>query len=338
MTPKVMIILGSASDIKIAEKSTSVLEKLKIPYSVKVASAHRTHDKVKELVVDATNKGVEVFIGIAGLAAHLPGAIAAYTYKPVIGVPVNAKLGGLDALYACSQMPFPAPVATVGIDRGDNGAILAGQIIATHDNEVKDNISKLRLAYQEKVRVGEKEVLSKLNGDYIDKEFLANQENEPVESNVEKLNDAPLISIIAGSYTDLKTAKKVTSVLDKIGISYDLAIISPIRYADKFEDYMKKMENVKLFIAVSGLSALVTGSIVALSEKPVIGVPCSNNDDVHDALFTMVQMPPGVPVGTVGTDNGRNAAILAGEILGISSEKIKENLKWIKYKMQNYRN
>ncbi len=326
MTPKVMIILGSASDIKIAEKSTSVLEKLKIPYSVKVASAHRTHDKVKELVVDATNKGVEVFIGIAGLA------IAAYTYKPVIGVPVNAKLGGLDALYACSQMPFPAPVATVGIDRGDNGAILAGQIIATHDNEVKENISKLRLAYQEKVRIGEKEVLSKLNGDYIDKEFLANQENKHATSNVEKLNDAPLISIIAGSYTDLKTAKKVTSVLDRMGISYDLAIISPIRYADKFEDYMKKMENVKLFIAVSGLSALVTGSIVALSEKPVIGVPCSNNDDVHDALFTMVQMPPGVPVGTVGTDNGRNAAILAGEILGISNEKIKENLKWIKYK------
>lgn len=80
MTPKVMIILGSASDIKIAEKSIKVLEKLKITYSLRVASAHRTHDKVKELVLDATEEGVEVFIGIAGLAAHLPGAIAAYTY------------------------------------------------------------------------------------------------------------------------------------------------------------------------------------------------------------------------------------------------------------------
>ncbi len=76
-------------------------------------------------------------MGIAGLAAHLPGSIAAYTHKPVIGVPVDVKLGGLDALFASSQMPFPAPVATVGIDRGDNGAILAGQIIGVNDPEVK---------------------------------------------------------------------------------------------------------------------------------------------------------------------------------------------------------
>lgn len=117
-----------------------------------------------------------------------------------------------------------------------------------------------------------------------------------------------------------------------MNISYDLAIISPIRYANRFEEYMKKMEDVKLFIAVSGLSALVTGSIVALSEKPVIGVPCSNKRDINDSLLTMIQMPPGVPVGTVGSDNGRNAAILAGEILGITNDKIEDNLKWIKYK------
>jgi 5-(carboxyamino)imidazole ribonucleotide mutase len=332
MTPKVMIILGSASDIEIAKKSIKILEKLEIPYSLKVASAHRTHDKVKKLVVDATEAGVEVFIGIAGLAAHLPGAIAAYTYKPVIGVPVDAKLGGLDALYACSQMPFPAPVATVGIDRGDNGAILAGQIIATHDEEIKKNISKIRLEYQDKVKNGEKEVLSKLDGNFIDKNFLKEEFFEEKEITAEKVEEAPLVSIIAGSYTDLDSAKKVTSVLDRMGISYDLAIISPIRYADRFEEYMKKMEDVKLFIAVSGLSALVTGSIVALSEKPVIGVPCSSKGDVHDALLTMIQMPPGVPVGTVGSDNGRNAAILAGEILGLTNEKIEDNLKWIKYK------
>ncbi|MBX7076068.1 MAG: 5-(carboxyamino)imidazole ribonucleotide mutase [Methanobacteriaceae archaeon] len=332
MTPKVMIILGSASDIKIAEKSIKVLEKLKITYSLRVASAHRTHDKVKELVLDATEEGVEVFIGIAGLAAHLPGAIAAYTYRPVIGVPVDAKLGGLDALYACSQMPFPAPVATVGVDRGDNGAILAGQIIATYDNEIKKNISELRVDYQNKVKNGEEEVLSKLNGDYINKDFLSEDKGEKKGIEVEKVENAPLVSIIAGSYSDLDIAKKVTSVLDRMNISYDLAIISPIRYANRFEEYMKKMEDVKLFIAVSGLSALVTGSIVALSEKPVIGVPCSNKRDINDSLLTMIQMPPGVPVGTVGSDNGRNAAILAGEILGITNDKIEDNLKWIKYK------
>ena len=92
MTPKVMIILGSGSDIAIAEKSMKILEKLEIPYSLKIASAHRTPDLVRELVVQGTNAGIKVFIGIAGLAAHLPGAIAAYTHKPVIGVPVNVNV------------------------------------------------------------------------------------------------------------------------------------------------------------------------------------------------------------------------------------------------------
>ena len=109
-----------------------ILEKLQIPYSIKVASAHRTHDKVKKLVIDATKEGVEVFIGIAGLAAHLPGAIAAYTHRPVIGVPVKGAVEGLDSLYSCAQMPFPTPVLTVGVGRGDNAAILAGGTVSTH--------------------------------------------------------------------------------------------------------------------------------------------------------------------------------------------------------------
>ncbi|MCQ2738144.1 MAG: AIR carboxylase family protein, partial [archaeon] len=99
-----------------------------------------------------------------------------------------------------------------------------------------------------------------------------------------------------------------------------------------FEAYMSKRANTKLFIAISGLSALVAGSVVALSEKPVIGVPCSNALNGQDALLTMANMPPGVPIGTVGIDNGRNAAISAAEILAISDEKIEANLKWIKYK------
>lgn len=137
MTPKVMIILGSGSDIAIAEKSMKILEKLEIPYSLKIASAHRTPDLVRELVVQGTNAGIKVFIGIAGLAAHLPGAIAAYTHKPVIGVPVNVNVDGLDALYSSVQMPYPSPVATVGIDRGDNGAILAAQILGLYDEEIQ---------------------------------------------------------------------------------------------------------------------------------------------------------------------------------------------------------
>ena len=149
MTPKVMIILGSGSDIAIAEKSMKILEKLEIPYSLKIASAHRTPDLVRELVVQGTNAGIKVFIGIAGLAAHLPGAIAAYTHKPVIGVPVNVNVDGLDALYSSVQMPYPSPVATVGIDRGDNGAILAAQILGLYDEEIRKKVLELKEEYKQ---------------------------------------------------------------------------------------------------------------------------------------------------------------------------------------------
>ena len=181
MIPKVMIILGSASDKEIALKSIKILEKLQIPYSLKVASAHRTHDKVKKLVKDATSQGVEVFIGIAGLAAHLPGAIAAYTHRPVIGVPVDGAIGGLDALYACVQMPFPTAVTTVGINRGDNAAILAGEIIASYDKDVAERISALRVEYQKKVEAGEKELIESLDGEYFQKDFLAEEEYEKID-------------------------------------------------------------------------------------------------------------------------------------------------------------
>ena len=170
MVPKIMIIIGSASDKEIALKSIRILEKLQIPYSLKVASAHRTHDKVKRLVMDATEMGVEVFIGIAGLAAHLPGAIAAYTHRPVIGVPVDGAIGGLDALYACVQMPFPTAVTTVGINRGDNAAILAGEIIASYDEDVAERISDLRVEYQEKVEAGKKELVESREISCYDKE------------------------------------------------------------------------------------------------------------------------------------------------------------------------
>ena len=89
-----MVLLGSASDFVIAEKAINVLETMEIPYDVRVASAHRTHQKVKRIVEESTKNGVEVFMGIAGLSAHLPGIIAANTHKPVVAVPVEVKLGG----------------------------------------------------------------------------------------------------------------------------------------------------------------------------------------------------------------------------------------------------
>jgi len=348
MNPKVMIILGSASDSKIAQKAIDIFETLEIPYSLKVASAHRTHEKVKKLVVEATANGVEVFIGIAGLAAHLPGAIAAYTHRPVVGVPVDVKLNGLDALCATAQLPFPAPVATVGIDRGDNGAILAGQIIAVNNPEIRKSVSKLRKSYHEKVRTDEEKLVSEINGKFFIPDFLndydkINEEKmtkeEPHTDKVfkelgEELKDgeSPLVSVVPGSYSDIEEAKKVALTLDRLGITYDISVISPIKYPDKFKKYIEKMKDVKLFIAVTGLSAHVTGSITALSEKPVIGVPVEIKLNGLDSLLSMANMPPGVPVATVGIENGKNAGVLAGEILGISDKSIENNLKTMKYK------
>jgi len=347
MNPKVMIILGSASDLKIAQKAIDILETLKIPYSLKVASAHRTHEKVKKLVVEATENGVEVFLGIAGLAAHLPGAIAAYTHRPVVGVPVDVKLGGLDALCASAQMPYPAPVATVGIDRGDNGAILAGQIIGVNNPEIKKEVSKLRKSYHEKIRNDEEKLVSEIKGELFIPDFLndydeiTSEEINKKEPHTDKVfkesenfeeEDSPLVSVVPGSYSDIEEAKKVALTLDRLGISYDISVISPTRYPDKFEKYIGRMKDVKLFIAVTGLSAHVTGSIVALSEKPVIGVPCSVELNGLDSLLSMANMPPGVPVGAVGIENGRNAGVLAGEILGISNSDIENKLKLMKYK------
>jgi len=340
-----MIILGSSSDRKIAKKATDVLENLKIPYTLKVASAHRTHEKVKKLVVEGTANGVEVFIGMAGLAAHLPGAISAYTHRPVIGVPVDVKVGGIDALCASAQMPFPAPVATVGVDRGDNAAILAGQIIAVNNAETKEKVSELRKSYHDKIKNDEKKLVSEISGKFFIPDYLNNfdeitkeelKEKEPhttkvfKESEVEN-GEVPMVSLVPGSYSDIEEAKKVALTLDNLGITYDICVISPIRNPDKFEKYMEKMKDVKLFIAVAGLSAHVSGCIIALSEKPVIGVPRSVELSGLDSLLSMANMPPGVPVATVGIGNGRNGGVLAGEILGISDKNIESKLKLMKY-------
>ena len=339
MIPKVMIILGSASDKAVAKKTTDILEKLEIPYSLKVASAHRTHELVKELVIKGTEAGVEVFIGIAGLSAHLPGVIASYTFKPVIGVPVEGKLDGLDALYSIVQMPYPAPVASVGIDRGENAGILAGQIIGVNDAEVKENVNKLRKEYANKVMNSNKNDLDDFDGENHVKDFLDIDELELNDS--EYIDDSVTenieVGIIVGNHQDLTVAKKVESVLERLKITSSIRILCPIRSPKAFEQYVDSMQEVKLFIGISSQSAQVTGALTSLTSKPIIGVPCSTDLDINDSLLSMVSMPPGMPVGTVGIDNGKNAAFLAGEILALSNEdKIKflEKAKNKKINMQ----
>ena len=141
---KVGIVMGSDSDIKIAEKACDVLKKLEIPFEVHVYSAHRTPVQSAEFSKKAEENGFGAIIAMAGMAAHLAGAIAANTVVPVIGVPVKSSLDGLDALLATVQMPKGIPVATVAIDGGANAAYLAAQIIATSDKELYNKLLKER--------------------------------------------------------------------------------------------------------------------------------------------------------------------------------------------------
>ncbi|MHA1519840.1 MAG: 5-(carboxyamino)imidazole ribonucleotide mutase [Promethearchaeota archaeon] len=123
---QVAVISGSKSDEKIYQKITAVLDEQNIPYDLKIISAHRNPEEL-DAYVHSTN--AKVFICVAGLSAALPGVVASKTSKPVIGVPVSAKLGGLDALLSIVQMPPGVPVASVGIDNGKNAALLAIRIL-----------------------------------------------------------------------------------------------------------------------------------------------------------------------------------------------------------------
>ena len=330
-----MIILGSGSDIAIAEKAMDILDKLEIPYSLKIASAHRTPNVVREIVTQATDAGIEVFIGIAGLAAHLPGTIAAFTPRPVIGVPVDVKTEGMDALQSIVQMPYPSPIATVGIDRGDNAAILAAQFIGLHDDEVHEKVIKLRKEYREKVIESNESIVQRIDRPYIVNDFIKIKDleiNQPeVDNDIGCKNKDAEVAIIVGRQADMLTAKKIGSLLERLKITYDMKVVCPIRSNKKFISYVKCMKNAKIFIGVSSNSSQVTGGIVGLTARPVIGVPCTNENG-DDYLLTTVSMPPGVPVATVGINNGRNAAILAAEIFSIDNPELVQLLEKLKDK------
>jgi len=150
----VQIVLGSKSDMKVAKKAISILKELGMRYKVSIASAHRSPELVDKLISEAD---AEVFIAIAGLSAALPGVIAARTMKPVIGVPVSGTLN-LDAILSVVQMPPGVPVAAVGLDRGDNAALLAAEIIALKDEKVRKALVRHRQKLKDKVAQDSREV------------------------------------------------------------------------------------------------------------------------------------------------------------------------------------
>jgi 5-(carboxyamino)imidazole ribonucleotide mutase len=138
MTPKVSIIMGSTSDLGVMEAAAKVLNDFEIPFEINALSAHRTPDVVEKFARSAKGRGIKVIIAAAGMAAHLPGVVAAMTPLPVIGVPIKASFDGLDALLAIVQMPPGIPVATVAVDGAMNAALLAVQIIASGDEALME--------------------------------------------------------------------------------------------------------------------------------------------------------------------------------------------------------
>lgn len=143
--------MGSTSDYPIMEKAAQFFNDMHIPFEINALSAHRTPEAVEEFSLNAKKRGIKVIIAAAGMAAHLPGVIAASTTLPVIGVPIKASLDGLDALLAIVQMPPGIPVATVGINGALNAAILATQILASSNQDIEEMFSKYKEGLKKKI-------------------------------------------------------------------------------------------------------------------------------------------------------------------------------------------
>ncbi len=149
MNKKIGIIMGSDSDLPIMKEACEVLEEFEVDYDLQVISAHRTPEEARKYALEAEDNDVKTIIAGAGKAAHLPGVIAASTLVPVIGVPIRTStLGGADSLYSMVQMPGGIPVPTVALNGAKNAALLALQMIAIDDQEIKDKL----LSYREKMR------------------------------------------------------------------------------------------------------------------------------------------------------------------------------------------
>jgi phosphoribosylaminoimidazole carboxylase PurE protein len=155
----VCIIIGSDSDAAVMEQACKALDEAGVPYEMHVASAHRSPERTKQVVTDAERDGAAVFIAGAGMAAHLPGVVAAYTTKPVIGVPLSGSaLQGLDSLLAIAQMPPGVPVATVAIGGARNAGILAVEILAIEDERLAGRLKEQRAAMAATVAEKSKQV------------------------------------------------------------------------------------------------------------------------------------------------------------------------------------
>lgn len=158
MKPLVSIIMGSTSDLPVMEKACKFLDEMEIPFEVNALSAHRTPDAVEKFARGAKDRGIKVIIAGAGMAAALPGVIAASTPLPVIGVPIKGMLDGLDAMLSIIQMPPGIPVATVGVNAAQNAAILAVEIMALSDDLLAAHVAEFKSGLKAKIERANKEL------------------------------------------------------------------------------------------------------------------------------------------------------------------------------------
>ncbi len=162
MGPKVSIIMGSTSDLDVMAKAAQLLDEFEIPFEMNALSAHRTPDEVEQFAKGARERGIKVIIAGAGMAAHLPGVIAAMTPLPVIGVPINASMAGFDSVLSIVQMPPGIPVATVAVNGAMNAAILAVQMMATGDSALMQKMIDYKQSLKQKIVKANRE-LSEVN-------------------------------------------------------------------------------------------------------------------------------------------------------------------------------
>ena len=151
MKPIVSIIMGSTSDLPVMEKACQMLNTLEIPFEVNALSAHRTPEAVEQFAREAKERGLKVIIAAAGMAAALPGVIAASTTLPVIGVPIKGMLDGLDAMLSIIQMPPGIPIATVGVNAAQNAAILAVEMLALSDEAIAQRLAAYKGSLKSKI-------------------------------------------------------------------------------------------------------------------------------------------------------------------------------------------
>ena len=165
MKPLVSIIMGSTSDLPVMEKACQLLNELQVPFEVNALSAHRTPEAVEEFACGAKERGLKVIIAAAGMAAALPGVIAASTTLPVIGVPIKGMFDGLDAMLSIIQMPPGIPVATVGVNGAQNAAILAVEMLALSDEAIAQRLAVYKGSLKAKIEKANKD-LAELKYDY----------------------------------------------------------------------------------------------------------------------------------------------------------------------------